>query len=38
MMHNWTKNITTKNGDDKNDQKNVKKDTINDYVYVEKIS
>ena len=38
MMQNWTKKITTKNGDDQKSSKNTQKDTISGYVYVEKIS
>ena len=38
MMQNWTKTITTKNEDDIKIQKIQKKNTINGYVYVEKIS
>ena len=34
-MQNWTKTITTRNEDDKK-LKNISKDTINGYVYVEK--
>ena len=37
MMQNWTKKNTTKNEDDEKIKK-LKKDNINGYVYVEKIS
>ena len=36
MVQDWTKTITTKNEDDKEIQKTLKKYTINGYVYVEK--
>ena len=37
MMQNWTKNITTKMKMAKNSRK-YKKDIVNGYVYVEKLS
>ena len=36
MMQNRTKNIITKNEDDKKIQEIIEKNTINGYVYVEK--
>ena len=38
MMQNWSKQITTKNEDDKKNSKIYRKGTINGYVYVEKLS
>ena len=37
MMHNWAKNIDTKNRDDQKIRNKIKKNIINDYVYVKNI-